>query len=48
MERLGLIAMPIIADCGPGNFLNSTVLKIECQTESNWVKFLNKKSSVLM
>ena len=46
MERLDMIAMPTIADYGPGNFLNRTVLKTECQIKSNWVKFLNKKSSV--
>ena len=40
-----MIAMPTIADYGPSNFLSRTVLKIECQTESDWVKFLNKKSS---
>ena len=46
MERLDMIATPTIADYGPSNFLNRTVLKTECQTESDWVKFLNKKSSV--
>ena len=46
MERLDMIAAPTIADYRLGNFLSKTVLKIECQTESDWVKFLNKKSSV--
>ena len=46
MERLDMIATPTIADYGPRNFLNRIVLKTECQTESDWVKFLNKTSSV--
>ena len=46
MERLDMIAMPIVANYGPGSFLSRTVLKTECQTKSDWVKFLNKKSSV--
>ena len=46
MERLDIIDTPTVADYGPGNFLNRTVLKTKCQIESNWVKFLNKKSSV--
>ena len=46
MERLNMIATPTIANYGPGNFLNRTILKTKCQTESDWVKFLNKKSSV--
>ena len=46
MERLGMIVTPTITDYDPGNFLSRTVLKIECQFESDWVKFLNKKSSV--
>ena len=46
MERLNMIATPTIADHGPSNFLSRTVLKTEYQTKSDWVKFLNKKSSV--
>ena len=46
MERLDMIATPTIANYGPRNFLSRAILKTECQTESNWVKFLNKKSSV--
>ena len=45
MERLDMIATPTVANYGPSNFLSKAILKIECQTESNWVKFLNKKSS---
>ena len=41
-----MTATPTVADYGPSNFLSRTILKIECQTESDWVKFLNKKSSV--
>ena len=46
MERLDMIATPTVNDYGPKNFLSRTVLKTECQTKSDWVKFLNKKSSV--
>ena len=46
MERLDMIGMPTIADYGPGNFLSRIVLKTDCQTESDWVKFLNNKSNV--
>ena len=46
MKRLDMIANPTVANHGPGNFLSRTVLKTECQTESGWVKFLNKKSSI--
>ena len=46
MERLDMIATPTIADYGPSNFLSRTILKTECQTESDWVKYLNKTSSV--
>ena len=41
-----MIAMPTIVDYGPGNFLSRIVLKNKCQTEGDWVKFLNKKSNV--
>ena len=46
MERLDMIVMPTVVDYGPSNFLSRTVLKTEYQTKSDWVKFLNKKSSV--
>ena len=36
---------PTIGNYGPSSFLSRTVIKTECQTESDWVKFLNKKSS---
>ena len=45
-ERLDIITTPTIANYCPNNFLIRPVLKTECQTESNWVKFLNKKSSI--
>ena len=48
MERLDMIARPIVGNYGPGSFLSRTVIKTECQTESDWVKFLNKKSSALI
>ena len=43
-----MIATPTIANYGLGSFLSRTVLKTECQIESDYVKFLNKKSSVLI
>ena len=46
MERLDMIAKPTVANYGPSNFLSKIVLKTKCQTESDWVKFLNKKSSI--
>ena len=46
MERLDMIATPTVANYGPSNFLSRPVLKTVCQSESNWVKFLNKKSSI--
>ena len=45
MERLNMIAKPIIGNYGPSSFLSITVIKTECQTESEQVKFLNKKFS---
>ena len=40
-----MIATPIATNYGSGNFLSRAVLKTKCQTESDWMKFLNKKSS---
>ena len=40
-----MIARPTTSNCGPSSFLSRIVTKTECQTESDWVKFLNKKSS---
>ena len=45
MERLDMIDKPIVANYGLGSFFNRTVLKIDCQTKSDWMEFLNKKSS---
>ena len=45
MQRLDMISMPTVVDRGLGNFLSKTALKTECQIKSDWVKFLNKKSS---
>ena len=45
MEWLDMIARPTTCNYGPSSFLSRTVIKTECQTESDWVKFLNKKSS---
>ena len=45
MERMAMIAKPTTGNYGPSSFLSMTVIKIECQIESDWVKFLNKKSS---
>ena len=41
-----MIATPTITNYGPRNFHSRAILKTECQIDSNWVKFLNKKSSV--
>ena len=40
-----MIAKPTIGNYGPNSFPSKTVIKTKCQTESNWVKFLSKKSS---
>ena len=45
MERLDMITKPTVGNSGPSSFLSGTVIKTECQTENNWVKFLNKKSN---
>ena len=44
-ERLGMIAKPTTSNYGPSNFLSRAVIKTECQTKSDWVRFLDKKSS---
>ena len=35
MERLDMIARPTVCNYGPSSFLSRTVIKIECQTESD-------------
>ena len=45
MERLDMITRPIAGNYGPSSFLNRTVIKTKCQIESDWVKFLSKKSN---
>ena len=40
-----MIAKPTTGNYGFSSFLSRTVIKTKCQIESNWVKFLNKKSS---
>ena len=45
MERLDMIATATVANYGPSNFPNRAILKTKCQTEKDWVKFLEKKSS---
>ena len=45
MERLDMIARPTSCNYGLDSFPSRTVIKSECQTESDWLKFLNKKSS---
>ena len=42
MERLDTIAKPTTGNYRPGCFLSRAVVKTKCQTESNWVKFLDK------
>ena len=41
-----MIAKPTTVNYELGNFLSRAVIKIECQTESDWVKFLDKKSRI--
>ena len=45
MERLDMIAKPTIGNYRPSSFLSRVVIKTKCQTESDWVKFLDKKCS---
>ena len=45
MERLDMIAKPTIGNYRPSSFLSRAVIKTKCQIESDWVKFLDKKSS---
>ena len=40
-----MIPKPTTGNYGFSSFLSRTVIKTKCQIESNWVKFLNKKSS---
>ena len=40
-----MIAKPITDNYRLSSFLSRAVIKTECQTESDWVKFLDKKSS---
>ena len=48
MEQMDMIAKPTTGNYGCSSFLSRTIIKTECQTESDWVKFLNKKSSTLI
>ena len=45
MEWLDMITKPTTGNYGPSSFLSRTIIKTECRTKSDWVKFLNKKSS---
>ena len=40
-----MIAKPTVGNYGPSSFLSRAVIKTKCQTESDQVKFLDKKSS---
>ena len=40
-----MIAKPTTGNYEPSNFLSRAVIKTECQIESDWVKFLDKKSN---
>ena len=48
MERLDMIAKPTTSNYRPRSFLSRAVIKTKCQTKSDWVKFLDKKSSTLI
>ena len=39
-----MIAKPTTGNYEPSSFLSKAIIKIECQTKSDWVKFLDKKS----
>ena len=41
-----MIAKPTTSNYGTSSFLSKSVIKTKCQTESDWVKFLDKKSSI--
>ena len=43
MKWLDMIANPTTGNYGPSSFLSKAVIKTECQTKSDWVKFLDKK-----
>ena len=45
MERLDMIAKHTTNNFGLSSFLSRFVIKTECQTKSDWVKFLDNKSS---
>ena len=45
MERLDIISKPTTGNYRPSSFLSKAVIKTKCQTESDWLKFLDKKSS---
>ena len=47
-ERLDMIAKPTTSNYGSSSFLSRVVIKTKCQTKSDWVKFLDKKSSTLI
>ena len=40
-----MIVRPTTGNYEPNSFLSRTIIKTECQTESDWVKFLSNKSS---
>ena len=40
-----MIAKPTTSNYGPSSFLSRAIIKTKCQTGSDWVKFLDKKSS---
>ena len=40
-----MIAKHTTSNYGPSSFLSRFVIKTECQTKSDWVEFLDKKSS---
>ena len=48
MERMDMIATPTISNYGPNNFSSRLVIKTKCRTKKGWVKFLEKKSSLLI
>ena len=48
MEIMDIIATPTVSNYGPNNFPNKDIIKTKCQTKNDLVKFLKKKSNILI
>ena len=47
MKRLDIIAKPTTGNYGPNSFLSKTVIKNECQIESDWGEVLEQEIQYL-